>query len=102
MVSSDSFVSVVAPLYNDADILVSFVESVVGVLEVSYANWELVLVDDGSTDETVDCVTKLLKASWDSKVQRPLTDLQWAALGDVAKVLVRIEDDLEQEEISID
>jgi glycosyltransferase involved in cell wall biosynthesis len=57
---SDCFVSVVAPLHDDADIVEPFVIDVTGVLESRYANWELVLVDDGSSDETVDRVMRLL------------------------------------------
>lgn len=58
--ASDIFVSVVAPLRNDADILASFVEETIRVLEESYRNYELVLVDDGSQDGTADAITGLL------------------------------------------
>jgi dolichol-phosphate mannosyltransferase len=61
MKRSDCFVSVVAPLYNDADIIESFIEDVIGVLRREYANYELVLVDDGSSDETVDKVSEALR-----------------------------------------
>lgn len=57
---SNCFVSVVAPLYNDADIVTSFVVDVVTTLSRSYANYEVILVDDGSTDNTVALVTSLL------------------------------------------
>lgn len=58
---TNSFVSIVAPLYNDADIVTSFVEDVLSVLSVSFASYELVLVDDGSDDETANVVTELLQ-----------------------------------------
>ena len=58
---ADCFVSVVAPLRDDAPIVRGFVEDVIGVLRASYTNYELVLVDDGSHDETVDVVLQLLK-----------------------------------------
>jgi len=61
MKRSDCFLSVVAPLYNDADIIESFIEDVIGVLRREYANYELVLVDDGSSDETVDKVSEALR-----------------------------------------
>lgn len=48
----DCFVSVIAPLSNDGPIIESFVTDVVTVLRRHYANYELVLVDDGSTDDT--------------------------------------------------
>lgn len=60
MARSDCFVSVTAPLYNDGDIVEGYVEGVIGVLNREYANYELVLVDDGSTDDTVEKVTVLL------------------------------------------
>ncbi len=61
MASSDCFASVVAPLYNDADIAESFVRDVLAVLKEHYENYELVLVDDGSTDDTADRVTAMLQ-----------------------------------------
>jgi len=50
--ASDLFVSVVAPLRNDADIVAGFVDEVVAVLDASYRHYEVILVDDGSRDET--------------------------------------------------
>ncbi len=60
MTQSDCFVSVVAPLDRDADIVEAFVEEVSLVLKRAYENYELVLVDDGSDDETVPKVSGLL------------------------------------------
>jgi dolichol-phosphate mannosyltransferase len=59
--ASDVFVSVVAPLQDDADVLPEFVREVMEVLEASYANFELVLVDDGSRDRTAAFVQPLLE-----------------------------------------
>jgi len=61
MATSDCFISVVAPLYNDGDIVDGFIRDVTAVLKRQYANYELVLVDDGSTDDTVEKVSALLK-----------------------------------------
>lgn len=61
MPASDVFVSVVAPLKDDADVLEPFVRETVGVLEAAYTNFELVLVDDGSRDATGVRVGELLK-----------------------------------------
>lgn len=58
---SNYFVSVTAPLHDDADILEPFVEEVVRVLKAGYQNFEVVLVDDGSTDRTAEVVAPLLK-----------------------------------------
>jgi dolichol-phosphate mannosyltransferase len=56
----DCYVSVVAPLHNDADIVESFVSELSAALRGSFPNHEIVLVDDASTDETVSRVTALL------------------------------------------
>ncbi len=59
-VVSDCFVSVVAPLRDDETIVEDFVHEVITILRTAYANYELVLVDDGSTDATLDVATSLL------------------------------------------
>ena len=58
--STDCFISVVAPLQDDADIADAFVREVVAVLKRNYDNYELVLVDDGSTDDTWGRVSTIL------------------------------------------
>jgi glycosyltransferase involved in cell wall biosynthesis len=60
MAASDLFASVVAPLHDDADIVEAFVRDVLAVLAAHYENYELVLVDDGSTDATAARVAALL------------------------------------------
>jgi polyisoprenyl-phosphate glycosyltransferase len=57
----DCFVSVLAPVSNDSRIIEDFVAEVMAVLQENFANYELVLVDDGSNDDTVMKVTELLK-----------------------------------------
>lgn len=61
MASADLFVSVVAPLNDDADIVEGFVDATLTMLAAHYANYELVLVDDGSRDDTMQRVVELLK-----------------------------------------
>ena len=56
---SDTMVSVVAPI-RDVTILREFVAEVLGVLQEHYRNYELILVDEHSTDETVDIVDELM------------------------------------------
>lgn len=56
----DRFVSVVAPLSDDADIVEGFVEDIMLVLREHFTNYELVLVDDGSYDDTEARVQGLL------------------------------------------
>ena len=60
MAHADVFVSVVAALHNDADIVSGFIDDTLDVLKREYENYELVLVDDGSTDETVAIVSEAL------------------------------------------
>jgi glycosyltransferase involved in cell wall biosynthesis len=56
----DRFVSVVATLRNDADIVESYIRETIPMLRDNYTNYELVLVDDGSDDETVAIASNLL------------------------------------------
>jgi len=49
---SSYFVSVVVPLEDDGDILEGFVEELLAVLRAGWANYEVVLVDDDSRDDT--------------------------------------------------
>lgn len=59
--AADCFVSIIAPLAADADIVEAFVTDIVGTLRERYAHFELVLVDDGSSDATVKIVTTLME-----------------------------------------
>jgi glycosyltransferase involved in cell wall biosynthesis len=46
-------VSVITPLYNRIDLLLETLNS---VINQTYQNWEFLLVDDGSTDKTIEIV----------------------------------------------
>lgn len=56
----DLFVSVVAVLHDHAPVLRAFVDETFQVLDGRYANFEIVLVDNGSHDDTPGLVRQLL------------------------------------------
>ena len=60
MPSTDAFISVLAPLHDDAAIVDDFVRETSAVLSAHFANYEIVLVDDGSKDGTADKAASLL------------------------------------------
>lgn len=53
--TSNSLVSIVIPAYNAAKFLPEVIQS---VLNQSYQNWELLVIDDGSTDNTAELVNE--------------------------------------------
>ncbi|HWG46083.1 MAG TPA: glycosyltransferase [Gemmataceae bacterium] len=61
MMNPDAIVSVVAYLCNDADLLRDFVARTTAVLETSCDHFELILLDDHSTDRTAQAVQALLE-----------------------------------------
>ncbi|MFM9115753.1 MAG: glycosyltransferase family 2 protein [Planctomycetota bacterium] len=52
----DCEVSVVMPVFNEAESLLSTVREVIDVLNSGTWTWEVLLVDDGSTDESADVI----------------------------------------------
>ncbi len=54
----DPLVSIIIPTYNRAYTLTKAINS---VIKQKYTNWELIIVDDNSTDETKDLVDNYIK-----------------------------------------
>lgn len=50
-------ISVILPVYNQADLAISAIESVIAQ---TYKNWELLIIDDGSTDHLAEAVKSCL------------------------------------------
>jgi len=53
------FGSVVIPLYNERDSLSELYKQLTSVLERTFAGYELIFVDDGSTDGSIDALQEL-------------------------------------------
>ena len=51
----DGLVSVIMPSWNTSNFIA---ESIQSVIDQTYENWELIIVDDCSTDNTDDVVAK--------------------------------------------
>jgi polyisoprenyl-phosphate glycosyltransferase len=61
--SSQVMLSVVAPMYNEEALIEEYIERTTDVLNANFANYELLLVDDGSIDHTVSRCIAYIKAN---------------------------------------
>ncbi len=57
-IHKDTMLSVVAPCYNEEEVIGEFIIRTVEVLEENFHNYELLLVDDGSKDSTVEKIAE--------------------------------------------
>lgn len=64
-------ISVITPSYNSGDFIERAIKS---VLAQDYANWEHIIVDGGSTDNTVDILKKYPHLKWISAPDRGQVD----------------------------
>ena len=58
-------ISIIFPVHNGEEYLAEAIESVISQTD---KNWELLLLDDGSTDNSVELLQSLIKQSADSRV----------------------------------
>lgn len=61
MAICECFVSVIIPLYNHSKILENLLNEISQILRDNYTNYELILVNDGSEDDSLDKLDLLLK-----------------------------------------
>jgi len=54
-------ISVVIPVYNEEDVLPGFLQELEKVVKDKFGKLEIILVDDGSTDDTVNFLEKLAR-----------------------------------------
>jgi glycosyltransferase involved in cell wall biosynthesis len=52
-------ISVVVPIYNEEELVVRFHEAVAGAMETARTQWEVVYVNDGSTDSSLELLRGL-------------------------------------------
>lgn len=57
-------ISVIAPVFNEVESLPEFYRRVKTVLDGLNLSWELLLVDDGSTDGSTELIRQLAKEDW--------------------------------------
>lgn len=60
MRDSSGFISVVIPAYNERAVIEQAVEEVERVLSDCMSRWEIIIVDDGSSDGTIDKVRRIV------------------------------------------
>jgi len=77
-----TMVSVVVPIYNEEELVVRFHEAVANAMEGAHAQWEVVYVNDGSTDSSL----KLLKGlqNLDSHVVVVELSRNWGHMGAIS------------------
>lgn len=53
-------ISVIAPVYNEFNLIENFIEETYSILKNNYDDFELILVDDGSIDQTRDLLSNIV------------------------------------------
>lgn len=59
--NSDGLISVIMPIYNIAKIKNKCKKAIRSIVEQTYTNWELIIINDGSTDQSVNIIKKIIK-----------------------------------------
>src|ERR1700676_550207 len=75
-------VSVVVPIYNEEEIVVRFHEAVASALKCGIYDWEVVYVNDGSTDSSLELLKGL--QAIDSRVVVVELSRNWGHMGAIS------------------
>jgi polyisoprenyl-phosphate glycosyltransferase len=75
-------ISVVVPIYNEEELIVRFHEAVANAMENSHTQWEVVYVNDGSTDSSLELLKGL--QSLDSHVAVVELSRNWGHMGAIS------------------
>lgn len=59
-------ITIIMPTYNDAE---TITETLNSVISQSYQNWELIISDDGSTDNTKETIDKFIKKHKEKRIK---------------------------------
>jgi glycosyltransferase involved in cell wall biosynthesis len=64
----DLIISVVIPVYNQREQIMPFLEETLGVLRASFRNYEVIVVDDASSDETTAAIRERIAAMHNARL----------------------------------
>lgn len=64
--TKDNKVTIIMPTYNDCE---SITETLDSIIEQTYPNWELLISDDGSTDDTKKIVNNYIKEHKEARIK---------------------------------
>jgi polyisoprenyl-phosphate glycosyltransferase len=70
MKNNDILVSVIAPFYNEEQCIEEYLDATLKILKEHFTNYEIVLVDDGSEDESVNIVKSKQKLEHNIRLLR--------------------------------
>ncbi len=62
MMPAETKLSIIVPAYNEADRIGSFLENLLNFSNINLKDYEIIIVNDGSTDDTEDVIKKLIKS----------------------------------------
>lgn len=74
LIMDSKLISIIIPTFNRAHLII---ETLVSIKQQTYVNWECLIIDDGSTDNTISVITDFCK--WDSRftyLHRPTNRLR--------------------------